>query len=104
MTDSRSDARKIDLEEKEALDSAFIGTLAENMTFASDTDRLKRYDDVLNEVYRAVRLLLPGERFAAVKKTQIAWLKQLDAIRSAAGKCKFMEARIEALREFAWDR
>ena len=101
---TRSDARKIDLEEKEALDTAFIGTLAENTTFASDADRLKRYDDMLNEVYRAVRLLLPGGRFAAVKKAQIAWLKQLDAIKSDAGKCKFMEARIEALREFVWDR
>jgi hypothetical protein len=68
----------------------------------TDEDRLKGFDDRLNKVYNAVRAVLPAKRFAAVKKEQLEWLKQLDAQSSAAAKCKLMRTRIEELVKLLW--
>jgi hypothetical protein len=101
---TRSEERKIELDDMIALESAFSDTLDEHVTFSSEADRLKWHDDRLNDVYGGVRLLLPPERFAAVKKAQRAWLKQLEAGGSDTNKCKLMVARIGELREMVWER
>lgn len=56
----------------------------------------------MNDIYQALRFLLPAEGFSEVKKAQIAWLKKRDAADSTAAKCKLLEARIEVLRDIAW--
>ncbi len=56
----------------------------------------------MNEVYLAVRLVLPSARFAVVKKEQIEWLKKRDATASIEEKCKLMEARIKVLQGLLW--
>jgi hypothetical protein len=68
----------------------------------NDEDRAKQYDERLNVVYSAVRAVLPAERFAAVKKQQIAWLKQLETRDSAAAKCQLLRARIKELSDLLW--
>jgi uncharacterized protein YecT (DUF1311 family) len=59
-------------------------------------------DKALNEVYDALRFLIPTDRFAQVKKEQIAWLKKRDAADSLKAKCELIKARIEALQELGW--
>lgn len=103
---TRSEARKVTSEEMDGLDTVF-GSYSqtpeeEGITFVTEEDRLKYYDDRLNGVYRAIRVLLPAERFTAVKKEQIAWLKQLESKPSAAAKCEFMAARIKELQALVW--
>jgi hypothetical protein len=101
---TRSAARKISKDDMELLDSALSSELEpEGTTFATEDERLKHYDDVLNDVYRGVRILLPADRFAAVKKEQIEWLKQLDAGGSSAAKCKLIGVRITELRALLWE-
>ncbi len=68
----------------------------------TEEDKAKGFDDRMNEVYLAVRLVLPPARFAAVKKEQIEWLKKRDATTSIEEKCKLMEARIKVLQELLW--
>jgi hypothetical protein len=64
---------------------------------------LKGFDERLNEVYAAVRIILPAERFAAVKKEQIQWLKKLEAADSIGKKGELMAARIKELRRLVWE-
>jgi hypothetical protein len=71
-------------------------------TFSTDEDKEKWLDDRMNEIYLAVRLVLPPTRFAAIKKEQIEWLKKRDAAASIDAKCKLMEARIRALQDLLW--
>ena len=95
-----TDARKI--EGWENLETAYSDYLDENTTFSTEADRLAWFDARLNEVYAAVRTVLPAERFAAVKKEQIAWLKGLEATDGIAKKCERIAARIKELRALAW--
>ena len=103
---TRSGARRIkDLEgikNFQAMEAGYGDGLDRGMTFSSDEDRLQSYDELLNDVYSAVRMVLPPERFASVKKEQIAWLKKLEGSDSAAKKCEFMGARIQELRRLLW--
>jgi hypothetical protein len=98
---TRSEARKIPSEDP--FPTAYDDTLLDEwITFSAEEDRLAWYDARLNEVYEVVRMVLPAERFAAVKKEQIAWLKQIEARDSVAAKCKFIGARINELRQLVW--
>lgn len=72
------------------------------MTFAEEKDRLQWSDALLNDVYTAVRTVLPTERFVAVVKEQIAWLKQLEAADTPAKKCNLIAARTKELRKIVW--
>ncbi len=99
---TRSDARKIVSGQNDALETAFMNGLDEGITFNEEKDRLSWFDDRLNEVYSAVRIVLPAERFAAVKKEQVAWLKQLEMQDSVEKKCKLIGARIKELRALVW--
>jgi len=97
---SRSDARKI--LNWDPFEIAYGTFLDEGNTFSTEEDRRAWFDARLNDVYEAVHIVLPPERFAAVKKQQIAWLKQLEARGSTTDKCKFMGARIQELRQLVW--
>ena len=99
---THSAARKITGLEDDDVDSALTGFSDEGITYPTEEDRLKAYDAQLNSVYNGLRVLLPAERFAALKKEQIAWLKQLGAQDTTAGKCKLMLARIAELQRLAW--
>jgi hypothetical protein len=99
---TRSEARKIVSGENDALETAFMDSLEDGITFNNEQNRLEWYDDRLNEVYTAVRLVLPPERFAQVKKEQIAWLKQLEAQKTVDKKCQFIGTRIKELRALVW--
>ncbi len=100
---TRSEGRKTDLDEMTLLDSVFSDDLEDNRVFDREADRLKFYDDELNEVYRAIRRLLPVTRFAALKKQQIAWIKTLEAAETDAGKIKLIAERIGELQKLAWE-
>jgi uncharacterized protein YecT (DUF1311 family) len=89
-------------EDLDALHTAYSDTLEEGTIFADEDSRLQWHDDRLNETYAAVRSILPAERFAAVKKEQIAWLKQLEATDTPAKKCELIAARIKELRKLVW--
>ena len=95
-----SEARKAD--DIDALSTAYSDSITEGVIFNDESSRLQWYDDRLNEVYAAVRSILPAERFAAVKKEQIAWLKQLEAADTPAKKCDIIAARIKELRKLVW--
>ncbi len=99
---TRSEARKITSEQKDGVESALWGVTEEGVTFVTEDDRLKFYDDRLNEVYQGIRLMLSPERFAAVKKEQIAWLKKLEARPSPTAKCEFIATRIKELQRLVW--
>ena len=97
---TRSKSRGID--DNGDLECAWSGNIGEGITFNREEDRIAWYDSRLNEVYRALRTILPADRFSALKKEQIAWLKKLDAAGSDDGKCKLIAARIKELRQLAW--
>jgi hypothetical protein len=71
-------------------------------SFPTEAERLKEYDELLNNVYSGLRIILPAERFAAVKKEQIESLKKLEAADSIGKKCELMAARIKELRRLVW--
>ncbi len=99
---TRSDCRKIVRGEDDELEAAYTDWLGEGITFNQEEDRLAWFDAKLNAVYQAVRKTLPEERFAAVKKEQVAWLPQLETRGTIAAKCEFMAARIKELRKLVW--
>lgn len=96
----RSKSREID--DNTDLESACSEDLGEGITFNRQEDRLEWYDARLNEAYRALRTILPADRFSALKKEQIAWLKQLEAAGSNEEKCNLIVARIKELRQLVW--
>ena len=69
--------------------------------FRSDEAKAKYLDEGMNEVYKAVRVLLSPARFAKTKQEQIAWLKKRDAADTTAEKCKLIEDRIKVLQQLA---
>lgn len=85
------------------LESVFSNLPVDSTEFESQEARLASYDACLNEVYNALRVILPAERFAALKAKQIAWIKKLDAMDSAGRKCDLIHDRIDELRRIAWE-
>ena len=69
--------------------------------FRSDEAKANYLDERMNEVYKAVRVLISPPRFAKTKQEQIAWLKKRDAANATAEKCLLIEERIKALQELA---
>ena len=64
--------------------------------------KAENLDRFLNAVYRVLKANLPAEKFAAVKKEQVAWLKERDALKDPERQSAFVIARIKALKELAW--
>jgi hypothetical protein len=54
--------------------------------FSSEAEKADALDKMMNNVYQAVRCILPPSRFAKVKQEQIAWLKTRDAAHSGRGE------------------
>ena len=73
-----------------------------NRSYNREEDRADALDHELNDTYQALKSILPADRFAQVKKDQIAWLKTRDAAATTKAKCELLEARIKALQELAW--
>src|SRR6266436_5782549 len=97
-----AEARPLTRNEYDGIGDPFGDLELDETTFATEEDRAKGFDDRMNEVYLAVRLVLPPARFAVVKKEQIEWLKKRDATASIEEKCKLMEARIKVLQGLLW--
>ena len=89
-------------DEYNGIGDAFGDLGLNGISFATEEDKAKWLDDRMNEVYLAVRLVLPSTRFAAVKKEQIEWLKKREAASSVEEKSKLTEARTKALQELLW--
>jgi uncharacterized protein YecT (DUF1311 family) len=112
------DARSINAEQSDALQSAYQDNFAKHMilaadpaqapenftgsVFSSEEERADALDKIMNDAYQAVRYVLPANRFAKVKQEQTEWLKKRDAAGSIGEKCKLMEARIRALQDLLW--
>jgi hypothetical protein len=97
-----AEARPLTRNEYDGIGDPFGDLELDETTFATEEDKAKGFDDRMNEVYLAVRLVLPPARFAVVKKEQIEWLKKRDATTSIEEKCKLMEARIKVLQGLLW--
>jgi hypothetical protein len=77
----------------------------ENFTgsvFSSEQEKFDALDKIMNDVYQAVRVVTPPDRFAEVKHEQIAWLKSRDGAGSVEEKSKLTESRIRTLQELLW--
>jgi uncharacterized protein YecT (DUF1311 family) len=66
------------------------------------TGKFDALDKIMNDVYQAVRVVTPPDRFAEVKHEQIAWLKSRDGAGSVEEKSKLTESRIRTLQELLW--
>ncbi len=97
---TRSEAKQID--SIDDFEAAFSARVDEGIVFADMENRLKWYDNRLNEVYSAVRIVLTPERFAKVKKEQIAWLKKLEATELNGQKIETISERIKELQKLVW--
>jgi uncharacterized protein YecT (DUF1311 family) len=114
-----TDARSINSEENfDALLTAYNDDFAKHMivaadaaqapedftgsVFPSEEKKADALDKRMNDVYQAVRYVLPAKRFARVKQEQIAWLTTRDAAHSAEEKSKLTESRIKALQDLLW--
>jgi hypothetical protein len=113
-----TDVRPINSEQNGVLESAYQDDVAKHMivaanptqvpedftgsVFSSEAEKADALDQMMNEVYQAVRCVLPLSRFAKVKQEQIAWLKTRDAAHSVEEKSKLTENRIKALQDLLW--
>ena len=98
------DVRSIDGDQEDALATAYSDLEHDfaQTTFENEKDRAQWLDQTMNKVYHALQFILPPRRFAAVKTEQLEWLRKLAAVEATEGKCKLMEARIEALQQLLW--
>jgi uncharacterized protein YecT (DUF1311 family) len=113
-----TDAHSINSEQNDALESAYQDNFAkqiivapdpakapENFTgsvFSSEQEKAEYLDKLMNDVYQALRYVLPANRFTQVKQEQIGWLKAREAAQSAEEKSKLTESRIKALQNLLW--
>lgn len=86
-----TDGRSINSEQSDALESAYQDNFAKHMivaadpaqapenftgsVFSAEEEKANALEKIMNDVYQAVRYVLPANRFARVKQEQIAWLK-----------------------------
>jgi hypothetical protein len=98
-----TDARSITGEMFDSLSDAYVDTGNDAVQFATELDRANDYDRQLNEVYAAVRFIVPKTDFEKVKAAQREWLKQRDAASSIEKKNRLVLARIKALRDLLWE-
>lgn len=96
----RSETRDVD--NFDAFDFAFSDDLGEKTSFTDEDERLAWFDDRLNDVWSALKVVLPPASFAALKKEQKAWLEKLETADSPATKTELIAERIKELRAFVW--
>lgn len=113
-----SDSRSINSEQDDVLGSVYDDDFAKHMIVAADDkqvperfagsvfrteeEKFDALDKQLNQVYQAVRSLLPPNRFAKAKQEEVVWVKARDSARSAEEKSKLTEERIRALQDLLW--
>jgi uncharacterized protein YecT (DUF1311 family) len=113
-----TDARSINSEQSDALENAYQDNFAKHMivaadpaqapesftgsVFSSQDEKADALDKLMNDVYQAIRYILPANRFAKVKEEQVAWLKTRDAAHSVEEKSKLAESRIKTLQDLVW--
>ena len=112
------DARKVTGDDWDNLQVAYDDSFAKHMIvaagdkdvpenftgsiFRSEEEKFDALDKQLNEVYQAVRSILPQNRFAKVKQEQLAWVKTRDGAKSVEEKSKLTESRIKVLQDLLW--
>lgn len=57
----------------------------------------------MNDVYQAMRAVLPPDRFAKVKREQIVWLKSRDAANSIEEKSEVPNREFEPYKSCSGD-
>jgi len=110
-----AEARTISSELNDHLDSAlvdapektiFVGDNAPNdfngVLVQSEEEKAQTLDKTLNDVYQALRGLLPAPEFAKVKEEEKKWVKELEAASSPAKKSDLLAGRIHELQELLW--
>jgi hypothetical protein len=97
-----TDARPITREMSDMLSEVYGGAGDYTTQFATEQTKAEAYDRVLNEVYSALRFILPKTEFEKVKAEQLAWLKQRDAAPSIEEKNRRVLARVKALQDLLW--
>ncbi len=97
-----AEARPLTGSEYDGVGDPFGDLGLDETSFSTEEEKEKWLDERMNQIYLAVRLVLPQARFAAVKKEQIEGLKKRDAVGSIGEKCKLMEARIRGLQNLLW--
>jgi uncharacterized protein YecT (DUF1311 family) len=113
-----TDSRSINSEQDDVLGSVYDDDFAKHMIVAADDkqvpesftgsvfrteeEKFDALDKQLNQVYQAVRSLLPPNRFAKAKQEEVAWVKARDSAKSVEEKSKLTEDRIRALQNLLW--
>jgi Lysozyme inhibitor LprI len=97
-----TDARPITADMFDALSDAYVDAGDDPSQFSNEQAKAEACDRELNQVYSALRFILPKTEFEKVKGAQIAWLKQRDAAPSIEEKNRRVLARIKALQERLW--
>jgi Lysozyme inhibitor LprI len=97
-----TDARPITGAMFDTLSDAYVNAGDDTTQFSTEQAKADAYDQKLNEVYSALRFILPKTEFEKVKEAQVAWLKQRDAAPSIEEKNRRVLARIKALQERLW--
>ena len=86
----------------DVLSNAYVNAGDDTTQFSTEQAKAEAYDQELNEVYSALRFILPKTEFEKVKGAQVAWLKQRDAAPSIEEKNRRVLARIKALKDLLW--
>jgi hypothetical protein len=97
-----TDARPITGEMFDVLSDAYVNAGDDTTQFSTEQAKAEAYDQELNEVYSALRFILPKTEFEKVKGAQVAWLKQRDAAPSLEEKNRRVLGRIKALKDLLW--
>ena len=97
-----TDVRSVNKKDFTALEIAYSEGLDKDTGFSSEEYKAEILDSQMNDVYAAVKLILPAKRFSEIKHDQIAWLKVRDASHSPSEKCKLIGQRIKALQNLLW--
>ena len=74
----------------------------DDIVFRSEESEFKYLDNLMNDAYKAARLLLSQAEFEKVKMIQREWLKKRDASHSISEKSKLTAKRIDELQDVAW--
>jgi hypothetical protein len=97
-----ADARPITWEMFDPLSIAYENSGDEATQYPSEQAKAEAYDRQLNDVYSAVRFILPKTEFEKAKAAQRAWLKERDAAPSLEEKNRRVLARVKALQDLLW--
>lgn len=96
------DVRPVGDADEDGLSTLYRDEGHPNESYDKEEDKAEVRDREMNEVYHALRVILPAAKFAEVKKQQVAWLKKRDAAGTVKEKIELLEGRTKELRDLAW--